>query len=288
MILATFYSYILFKVNQLKNHKKNILQFQETIWSFYHSAGRSFAWRNISDPYKVLVSEVMLQQTQTHRVIDKFEQWLAEFPMVESLAGASLRDVLSVWSGLGYNRRGMYLHQCAQRVVNEFGGTVPNDPAVLVTFPGIGKNTAASVCAFAFNKPTVFIETNIRTVFIHFFFNDQESVHDNQIMPLVQESLDHDNPREWYYALMDYGVMLKKSIPNPSRKSKHHTKQSKFEGSDRQIRGMILRELTDHSFLNVDDLISQLQKEEERCKKIIEQMCRDGLIAQTHDRLMIS
>jgi A/G-specific adenine glycosylase len=286
--LKTFYSYILFKVNQLKILKKNIRQFQETIWQFYHAAGRSFAWRNVTDPYKILISEVMLQQTQTHRVVDKFEQWLAEFPTIESLASASLRDVLSVWSGLGYNRRGMYLHQCAQRVVNEFAGVIPHDPAILVTFPGIGKNTAASICAFAFNSPTVFIETNIRTVFIHFFFNDQESVHDNEIMPLIIESLDHDNPREWYYALMDYGVMLKKTIPNPSRKSKHHAKQSKFEGSDRQIRGMILRELTNHSFLNMDELINRLQKEDERCKKIVQQMCQDGLIRQKNNQLMIS
>ncbi len=271
----------------MKILKKNICQFQETILSFYHTAGRSFAWRHVDDPYKVLVSEVMLQQTQTHRVIDKFEQWMTEFPSFESLAQASLRDVLSVWAGLGYNRRGMYLHQCAQRVVNEFGGMIPNDPAILVTFPGIGKATASSICAFAFNRPTVFIETNIRTVFIHFFFNDQDAVHDNQIMPLVAQTLDHGNPRDWYYALMDYGVMLKKLLPNPSRKSTHHTKQSKFEGSDRQIRGMIIRQLTDHASLATDDLISRLEKESDRCKKIIAQMCRDGLITEKAGNLMI-
>lgn len=265
----------------------NILQFQKIIWDFYQSNGRSFAWRNNTDPYQVLVSEIMLQQTQTHRVVDKFEQWIVEFPTFQALAHASLRDVLSVWSGLGYNRRGMYLQQSAQRVVNEFGGILPNDPTVLVTFPGIGKATAASICAFAFNNPTAFIETNIRAVFIHFFFQERESVHDNEIMPLVLQALDHENPREWYYALMDYGVMLKKTFPNPSRKSTHHVKQSKFEGSDRQIRGMILRQLTDHSSLSLDDLIIHLDKEDLRCKKIIDQMCKDGLIVQKNNQLMI-
>lgn len=268
--------------------KKNTRQFQENIWDFYRTAGRSFSWRNINDPYKILVSEIMLQQTQTYRVIDKFDQWLMEFPTIESLASASLRDVLSVWSGLGYNRRGMYLHQCAQRVVNEFSGLIPSDPSVLVTFPGIGKNTAASICAFAFNMPTVFIETNIRAVFIHFFFQDRENVHDKEIMPLVEQTVDSENPREWYYALMDYGVMLKKTFPNPSRKSKHHVKQSKFDGSDRQIRGMIIRQLTDHSSLSLNDLISRLEKEDLRCKKIIDQMCKDGLITQKNNQLMIS
>lgn len=270
-----------------KISNKDILQFQKTIWNFYVRAGRPFAWRNVSDPYKVFVSEVMLQQTQTHRVIHKFEQWLCEFPNFEFLADASLRNVLSVWSGLGYNRRGMYLKQSAERIVNEFDGSLPNDLDILVTLPGIGKATAASICAFAFNKPTIFIETNIRTVFIHFFFKDKKEIHDNEIMPLIEKTLDKNNPREWYYALMDYGVMLKKLFPNPSRKSKHHTKQSKFEGSDRQIRGMILRELTDYPSLKIEDLISRLQKEDGRCKKIINQMCKDGLIVKKSQNVVM-
>lgn len=257
------------------------------IWDYYYNEGRLFAWRNIDDPYKVLVSEIMLQQTQTHRVISKFEQWVSEFPDWISLVNASLRDVLSVWSGLGYNRRGMYLQQCAHKVVHEFNGVLPNDPDILVTFPGIGKATAASICAFAFNSPTVFIETNIRTVFIHCFFNDKKDIHDKQIMPLITQTVDYENPREWYYALMDYGVMLKKLLPNPSRKSKHHTQQSKFEGSDRQIRGMIIKCLTRYPHLSLDDLINQLKKEPARSKKIIEQMSKDGLIKIIREQVSI-
>lgn len=187
-----------------------VTSFQEMIWNFYHLAGRSFPWRNVNDPYRVMISEIMLQQTQTYRVLPKYEQFIHEFSSFHSLAAASLRDVLSVWQGLGYNRRGKLLHEASQIIVTTYGGRLPDDQHVLVTLPGIGPATAASVSSFAFNKPTVFIETNIRSVFIHSFFSNEEKVSDRQIMPLVAQTLDHRNPREWYYALMDYGVMLKK------------------------------------------------------------------------------
>jgi len=173
-------------------------------------------------------------------------------------------------------------------VVDEHQGILPKNPLILETFPGIGKATAASICAFAFNVPTVFIETNIRTVFIHFFFKNETKVHDKEIMPLVAQTIDHENPREWYYALMDYGVMLKKIMPNPSRKSRHHAKQSKFEGSDRQIRGMILRLLTKNQSLSIKDLIDRLGKEAQRSEKIIDGMCIDGLMSKKNNKIMIS
>ncbi len=260
--------------------RERIAIFQSIIWNFYNEQGRQFPWRQKYDPYRVVVSEIMLQQTQTHRVVAKFEQFLDTFSNFDALASASLRDVLSVWQGLGYNRRGMYLHQIAQKVVDEYGGQLPDNPEILVTFSGIGKATASSICAFAFNKPTLFIETNIRAVFIHFFFQGQEKIHDDAIMPLVAASVDHGNPRLWYYALMDYGVMLKRMTINPSRKSAHHAKQSKFEGSDRQIRGAIIRELTIAPRASVDELLARMQKDEDRVKKIITQLCADGLLVK--------
>ena len=273
--------------------QNTITSFQQFIWDFYHDQGRSFSWRNSApavaksfllrqqvlrssqsevegfggqvggqvDPYHVVVSEIMLQQTQTYRVEPKYEQFIELFPDFEALAHAPLRSVLAAWQGLGYNRRGKYLQQIAQKVVADFNGTLPNDPATLETFPGIGKGTAGSICAFAFNKPTIFIETNIRTVFIHSFFQNQESVHDKELLPLIAQTVDTDNPREWYYALMDYGVHLKKLHANPSRKSKHHTKQSKFEGSDRQIRGMIIKLLTEHASLEREQLFQLIGKD---------------------------
>lgn len=263
-------------------------QFSNTIWAFYREYGRSFDWRHIDDPYKVMVSEIMLQQTQTSRVIEKYEQFIGEFPTIYSLATAPLRDVLSVWQGLGYNRRGLYLHQAAQKIVKEYEGRMPADPEKLFQLPGIGKATAASICAFAFNMPTVFIETNIRAVYIHFFFSNLIDVHDKDIFPLVAVTVDNDNPREWYYALMDYGVMLKRITINPSRKSAHHVRQSKFEGSDRQIRGAVIRILTEQQRVSISHLLASLNKDEERVKKIIAQLCDDGLIVNCKNTLKIA
>lgn len=252
--------------------------FKEIIWAFYAQEGRLFDWRHNDDPYKIVVSEIMLQQTQTHRVAQKYSLFIEEFPTFSVLAQASLRDVLSCWQGLGYNRRGKYLHQIAQQVVTDHQGVLPQCTRTLETYPGIGKATAASICAFAFNMPTVFIETNIRTVFIHFFFYNKKEVYDSEIMPLIEAALDTQNSREWYYALMDYGVFLKKQLPNPSRKSVHHAVQSKFEGSDRQIRGMILKLLTQAPKLTLEELCHNINRDPERIKKIALQLCTENIL----------
>ena len=223
---------------------KKHIDFIHTIKAYYAENKRIFAWRDIENPYYVFISEVMLQQTQTQRVITKFEQFITVFPRIEDLAAAPLSTVLGVWQGLGYNRRAKFLHQAAQQIVSQHKGVVPNSPELLLQLPGIGAATAASIAAFAYNTPTVFIETNIRAVYIHFFFKDHTDVHDRDLQPIVVQTLDHENPRQWYYALMDYGVMLKREHVNPSRKSKHHAVQSRFEGSDRQVRGAIIRALT--------------------------------------------
>lgn len=258
--------------------QEQITSFQKFILDFYAREGRPFAWRDVNDPYKVLVSEIMLQQTQTYRVAPKYEQFIAELPTFASLADAPLRDVLFLWQGLGYNRRGVALQKCAQKVMQEFNGVLPHDPEVLVTFPGLGKATAASVATFAYNEPTVFIETNVRAVFIHTFFKDKNDVHDKELMPLIAQTLDAKNSRRWYYALMDYGVMLKKKFGNPSRKSKHHVKQSKFEGSDRQIRGRVIKALTLHESLGEKELLAVASNDHARARKIIDQLCAENMI----------
>ena len=257
---------------------EQVVSFQQFIWNYYRENGRQFAWRSTQDPYAVFISEIMLQQTQTYRVAPKYDLWLAEFPKFQSLAEAPLRDVLSVWQGLGYNRRGMYTQKVAQRVVTEFQDTLPADPIILQTFPGIGKNTAGSICAFAFNMPVVFIETNIRAVYIHSFFKDKELVHDKDLLPLIAQTVDQQNPREWYYALMDYGVFLKQQCKNPSRKSVHHTKQSKFQGSHRQIRGAILRALDQHRKLDLQALLTHCTGESNRVEKAIAELMQEGFL----------
>jgi len=270
---------------RLTKNKVNL--FQQSIWGFYQKHGRLFAWRNIADPYKVLVSEIMLQQTQTYRVEQKYKRFIAELKTFDALAQAPLRTVLHLWQGLGYNRRALYLQQIAQKVIAEYAGKLPANPAILETFPGIGKATAASICAFAFNEATIFIETNIRTVFIHSFFSQQEKVKDKGIMPLIEQTLDKKNPREWYYALMDYGVTLKKHYPQLSKKSAHYAKQSKFEGSDRQIRGRIIKILTENGKIDQSVLIAQLKDDSKRVNPILQQLCEEELIAQKGNQFFI-
>ncbi len=216
-------------------------QFKKIIWDFYKKHKRDLPWRKTQDPYKILVSEVMLQQTQAHRVVPKYKSFTNKFPTVQALAKASVQDVLKEWQGLGYNRRALYLKKCAEKIATEYKGKFPQDLKTLCTLPGIGKATAGDILAFAWNLPAVVIETNIRSVFIHFFFQDKEKITDAQIIPLIEKTLDKKNPREWYWALFDYGAELKKKITNPSRKSKHYAKQSVFVGSFRQKRGAILK-----------------------------------------------
>jgi A/G-specific adenine glycosylase len=200
-------------------------------------------WREHIDPYHVVVSEIMLQQTQVKRVMEKFPSFIRRFPTWKKLALASTADVLSEWSGLGYNRRALYLKRIAGQITG--GGkkpeSLPKTLDELQKLPGIGPNTAGSILAFAYNIPHPFIETNIRSVYIHFFFASKRKVDDSKILPLIEKSLDKNKPREWYYALMDYGAYLKSTVSNPSRKSIHHVRQSTFKGSNRELRSHILR-----------------------------------------------
>lgn len=221
-----------------------VAEFQSMILDFYRQEGRSFPWRETRDPYAILVSELMLQQTQTERVVPKYLAWLEAFPTAADLAAAPFPQVLAAWSGLGYNRRAGYLQSACRQVVQELGGVFPSTAKELQRLKGVGAYTAGAVAAFAFNRPEVFIETNIRSVYLFFFYPDQEKVSDAQLMPLIETTLYRPDPRVWYYALMDYGAALKKSTANPNRQSRHYSRQSRFEGSLRQARGAIVRQLS--------------------------------------------
>lgn len=223
---------------------------------------RDLPWRRTYDPYAIWISEVMLQQTQVSRVDGRWQRWLEHFPTVDALAAAAPSDVLEEWQGLGYNRRALSVHRAAQ-AISEAGGVFPQDQKELVKLPGIGPATAAGIRAFAFNLHGVYLETNVRTVFLHELYPQAEGVPDSELIPLVEltcpasVSIAADTatanavtaeltPRSWYYALLDYGAYLKKTIPNPSRRSKSHVKQSRFEGSHRQKRAELLRVLLAH------------------------------------------
>ncbi|MDR4505123.1 MAG: A/G-specific adenine glycosylase [Candidatus Scalindua sp.] len=255
-----------------------VRKFQKEIYSHYHEHGRDLPWRETGDPYCILVSEIMLQQTQVQRVLEKYDKFIKQFPDFPSLARAPLQKILSQWQGLGYNRRAMALKQIAQKVVNEFNGTLPSSGETLTTFPGIGKATAGAVTAFAYHQPAVFIETNIRRVYIHLFFKDRGDIRDTEILPIVQKTLDTSNPREWYYALMDYGVMIKGKYENPNRRSAHYNKQPPFEGSNRQIRGMILRLLIQESAVSEHEIVQKINKDEGKTGNILVQLVNEGFI----------
>lgn len=223
---------------------------------------RDLPWRRTRDPYQIWLSEVMLQQTQVPRVLARMPEWLERFPSVRALAAAEPADVLEAWQGMGYNRRALALHKAAQQVVEDFGGEFPQETRDLVALPGIGPATAQGIRSFAFNLPGVYLETNVRTVFLHHYFPDVPAVPDRELVPLIEAACPaapgataadaapfavpedaNDTPRAWYYALLDYGAYLKKTLPNPSRRSAGYTRQSKFEGSRRQKRAHIGRML---------------------------------------------
>lgn len=215
--------------------------FRARVWEQGRSHHRDLPWRYIDDPYAVLVSEVMLQQTQVKRVLDYWPRFLALFPTIDALASAGTSDVLEQWQGLGYNRRALALKRCADICAAEHGGRLPETVDDLVKLPGIGPATAAGVVAFAFDRPALYLETNVRTVFLHELFPGEECVKDAALMPLIELACPADGVRDWYYALLDYGAHLKATLPNPSRRSAHHTRQSAFEGSRRQKRAELVR-----------------------------------------------
>ncbi|MBN1762025.1 MAG: A/G-specific adenine glycosylase [Methanomicrobia archaeon] len=262
--------------------------FQKLIYAYYHEHGRELPWRETDDPYHILVSEIMLQQTQVERVIGKYDAFITAFSDFHVLAQAPLQEILRVWQGLGYNRRAIALKKIAELVVTTYNGTLPSQQDELQTFPGIGRYTAAAIATFAFNQPTVFIETNIRTVFIHFFFHDRGEIKDTEILPLVEQTLDTAHPRQWYYALMDYGAMLKQQHPNPNWRSAHYHKQSAFRGSNRELRGMILRTLTLESTMSERELVQTLKMESERVKKALVQLQDEGFIEKSGNRYRIA
>ena len=279
------------------NKRVSIFSFKNAVWKYYRAHARAMPWRFEKDPYRVFVSEVMLQQTQVDRVRGKYEEFIKRFPDFRALAEAPLSTVLHAWQGLGYNRRALFLKRAAEAVVREHGGALPRSEDALRAPPGIGAATASSIRAFAFNEPAVFIETNIRSVYLHFFFpksppeapcpppggdppSEEKKVSDKKLLPLVEKTLDRANPREWYYALMDYGAMLKRNGANPSRASATHKKQPRFEGSLRQTRGAVTKLLLGEKSLTESEIRKALSRHDSaRIATALSGLVRDGFLA---------
>lgn len=261
-----------------------------TLQKFYTEHGRGYLpWRKTKDAYKILVSEMMLQQTQVERVIPKYHEFLHAFPTVNALASAPFSKVLSHWSGLGYNRRAKFLHEAAKAAVKDFNGTLPYSVEKLLSLPGIGPYTARAVAAFAHNQPVVFIETNIRTVFTHEYMHGKEGISDQELLPLIEKDLKRSKlpPREFYAALMDYGSYLKRQGVRINSRSKHYTKQSKFEGSARQLRGAILRELL-QSPQSLDEIKKRSDRSIAEIERELARLLKENIILQKGKRFTLA
>lgn len=252
-------------------------QFREFLWQKGRELYRDMPWRQDVRGYAVLVSELMLQQTQVARVVPKFEQFVAAFPDERALAQASLGEVLALWQGLGYNRRAKFLWEAVQMIVDEFDGNFPATAAELMRLPGVGKNTAGAILAYAFNQPSVFVETNVRTVYMHHFFAEQDVVSDAEIIEKLVATLDQEHPREFYWALMDYGAALKVAGVRTNARVKGYVKQSKLEGSVRQMRGRIIAALTEHDPVSDADLRA-LVHADDRYELALAGLEKDGLV----------
>jgi A/G-specific adenine glycosylase len=262
--------------------------FLELLDSFYKDNSRSMPWRDSAhdgsfDPYKILVSEIMLQQTQVDRVIPKFKNFIARFPTMDSLAEASFAEVLALWSGLGYNRRAQYLHEAA-KVLHRNGPEFPRNIPDLITLKGIGANTAAAVLVYSFNQREYFVETNIRTVFIYHFFTNKKAVPDSDILAKLIEIVPADNPRKFYWALMDYGTYLKKQGIRNNAQSRQYKKQTSFEGSSRQLRGEIIRQAQFGT--TIDKLHKKI--DDKRLNGLLQKMSEEKLISVHNGRLSIA
>lgn len=270
-----------------KISRVEIKKFQQEVWDFYHLQGRhDLPWRppqlkiqnGILDLYTILVSEIMLQQTQVVRVLPKFKVWMKKFPTAKKLASASRKDVFDTWQGLGYTRRAKFLQESAL-LINKNG--VPAAVNELESLPGVGHYTAHAVATFAWNESYPFIETNIRTVYIHHFFKNRKVVEDKEILSFVKQTLDTAKPREWMYALMDYGSFLKSNGISYNARVKSIRKQGKFKGSVREVRGSIMKFFTTSSILTpfaVKRL--EMRFDSNRVTRALEGLIKDGLVVR--------
>lgn len=240
---------------------------------------RDLPWRNTRDPYEIWISEAMLQQTQVARVLTRWERFLSRFPTLDALASAATSDVVEEWQGLGYNRRALALKRAADICAGQFGGRLPQGVDALRSLPGIGEATAAGITAFSRDVPCVYIETNVRAVFIHHFFEHAERVTDRQLRPLVEAACPETDVRGWYYALLDIGAHLKRAYGNPSRKAAAYTRQGAFEGSRRQKRSWLLREVMANPGIAGEELF-------ERLNRVEREAGRDCVDAGTFDSIM--
>jgi len=258
-----------------------IPKFQKLILTWHKKNQRDMPWRKTKDPYKILVSEIMLQQTQVVRVLPKYKEFLKEFPTLNSLAKASDKKLLHIWAGLGYWKRALSLKKTAQIISKEYQGKFPKEPELLKKLPGIGPYTAGAVACFAFQSKDAFLDTNIRRVYLYFFFSGKNNISDRKILTIAKKAVWKKNPREWHYALLDYGAVILKD-KKINKQSKHYTKQSKFEGSFRSFRTIVMHFLLDQpkqtATMGKIDRLLKKSKSPYTSTRILSALKKDGLI----------
>ena len=257
---------------------KSVKLFQDKVMNWWSKNARELPWRNNPSPYQVFISEVMLQQTQVSRVVPKYLEFLNEFPAIEDLAYANTKQLLTVWSGLGYNRRAIWLKEAATGIVER--GSFPTKVDELRKLKGIGPYTSRSILIFAFNKDLATVDTNIRRIFIALGFAKEDSS-EKELQEIADALLLKGRSSDWHNALMDYGSAV---LTASSTGIEPTSKQPRFNGSTRQVRGRIIRILTQSDSMSIDEITSQFSDEEinsEDLRKILDQLIQDKLIEQT-------
>jgi A/G-specific adenine glycosylase len=283
-------NYIIFKKNDFDSFDRIKRTFNDFLYQYYQKKKRILPWRETIIDYHVLISEFMLQQTQVKRVYPYFEHFIKEFPTLEVLALASQAKVLEAWSGLGYNRRAIYLHQAAKIFVENYEKKIPDTIEVLIKIKGIGKNTAGALITYIYNIPSIFVETNVRTVCFYIFkeYFNNEKISDAEIIELIKKIIDQNNPREWYYAIMDLGTELKKNIPkNHIQKSSSYQKQSIFKGSMRALRGKIIAFLTEIKEKAIEKKRLENLCEDKRFEECLEKLKKEEFIYEKEDHIFL-
>lgn len=264
--------------------------FQSYIFFWWETHKRDLPWRHTSDPYSVLVSEIMLQQTQVSRVVDKYTQFLHVFPDIHTLADASKAEVIRLWKGLGYNRRALYLKRAAEVLWTSYEGQFPQSEDVLRTLPGIGKYTARAVLVFSFRRDVAMVDTNIRNIITDFFYDgirQKESVIEQKASELVPPG----KSWEWHQALMDYGALeLSKRRKISARIIRKTTMPIPFRGTQRFLRGRIL-DLIREEPMSQKRLITLITKtygkNTDKIHTAISDMVREGLLTRREGKVSL-
>lgn len=284
---------------------KRVQEFNEILFAWNNNVYRPMDWRPkkrdtkvVLDPYRILVSEIMLQQTQVDRVRTKFAEFILRFPDVSMLARAPLRDVLRLWSGLGYNRRAKYLHQAAKAVVSEHDGKFPRDFTKLQALPGIGRSTAAAIMAFAWNEPYPMIDTNLRRILVRSFF-DGNIPSDAVLFDFAQAMIPTGRGRAWNYAMLDLGAMVctarRHSDACPMFDFHgdvddfvYKKPQSKFKGSKRSYRGALLKALVAEGTLSRKAAEAFFADTPYDGKAAIDELLEEGILAKHKNNITLA